>query len=403
MAASAGIIADSLKVGDHVRLDRPFTRGTAGLCYLLFGCFRGDKQVVKPSHFSFVLANGVAHGERLAQSIQTSLPTGATLISDIRLASPALTIGMDFPSLAARSIGRISSFKRVFHAIKLRSKLPRRLEHKSRVYGEYLFLSQAVRFQAAQEILASTSEPIFILTDFDRDAYSAPWVLQANKLGHTTATLVHGTPNTENYLPVLANHVFTWGENQASWFRHHIRERLPGIYIVGRTDINKDGSQKEMLDSRLVICHSREFLSVDEEAKILAEIRAATGRYDAISLRLHPSATIDTLDDPWKRIARSCDSVSIGTDRLVDSLQANDYLIACMSSSAVEAFSLGVRVTIVADDARELPADLESIAQSLKNRSTPDEQQKLRSSIVARFGDEASKELKRVLSELSGR
>lgn len=236
MQVTANEVVESLVLGDHQNLGRLPLRGAYGLAVLARGVFRkSDTYRLPEAEVIHVVASAVAHGSRLTTAVAVALDgLNIVQVSDARLASVPVT---DFPGVGARSIGRHSTRGRLRAALRLRRTANREAVlalSRSRIYGEYLFLAQAIRYALVAEALTSSSGVGMVLSDFDRHAYTRPWVWTANELGLNTATMVHGSPNS-NYIPVIAKTVLVWGEVQAEWFAKHSPGTL--VEIVGRPDI----------------------------------------------------------------------------------------------------------------------------------------------------------------------
>lgn len=357
-ASYARDVAASLEQGDHISLDRKTVRGALGVAALIIGCLTRTDDFAGLAPVRLVIANPISHGARLGAAVIDALPPDATVICDHRLAEPELSRGSSFPSLAPRSIGRIVTWSRLRSAVRLRRALGAMPRGASRLHGEYLFLAQAIRFSAARQALRE-DRPRLLLVDFDRHSYAAPWVHAAKDEGVVTATLVHGTPNAWNYLPVLADHVLVWGEVQRDWMRNHgVRA---GVQIIGRPDVS-DAPLPDRAPHRLIVAHSAERLSETEVARILERAVSARAAGHEVVLRLHPSVPTERLDSRWRSIADVADQVVSGHGSLSAELRNGDILAVVGSSSAMDALAKGGHVEVLADSDRPLPADLEALA-----------------------------------------
>lgn len=356
----ARLIAASLEQGDHRGLDRKALRGAVGCGALLLGCVTPASATAGTSRVRFVAANPVAHGARLVTAVAGILPEDSTVVADHRLADEALRGGEDFPSLSLQSMIRIVTWRRLGSALQLRRRLRSIPAGASRIFDEYLFLAQAIRFEAARDALTAGGTRL-VLVDYDRHAFSAPWVHAANSAGIATATLVHGVPNEWNYLPVLAEHVLVWGEVQESWLKS--RGTQAEIHVVGRPDI-ASGPLRENVTARLIVSHSAERLSDGETRRLRDRIAKAGERGMDVVLRLHPSVPEKRLSDDWRSIADAADRVIAGSSSLSDDLGADDVVVAIASSSVMDALARGVQAEVLADPGRPLPADLEVLARS---------------------------------------
>lgn len=354
----ARLITESLQQGDHTGLDRKLVRGVVGWAALILGCVTPTRTRDSRSPVRFVVANPVAHGARLGVAVAAILPEGATVVTDHRLAADALTTGEDFPSLAPRSMLRVATLSRLGSALRLRRELNAVPAGDSRIYAEYLFLAQAIRFAAARDALIASGTKL-VLVDFDRAAYAAPWIHGAKTAGIATATLVHGVPNEWNYLPVMADHVLVWGEVQAAWLRSH--STSAGIHIVGRPDV-MHGPLPERTPAQLVVSHSAERLSDGEIRRVRVRIDLARTQGMEVVLRLHPSVPEDQLGDDWRSVAEAADRVVSGITSLSDGLGSDDVVVAISSSAVMDALARGVRAEVLADPERQLPVDLEVLA-----------------------------------------
>ncbi|PQZ59108.1 hypothetical protein CQ040_07665 [Microbacterium sp. MYb54] len=385
----ARLVAESLRQGDHIGLDKKPIRGALGVLFLGLGCLTSGASTARSAPLRFVIANPVAHGARLGAAVMEALPPGSTVLSDHRLAAAPLSTGEEFPSLAPRSMVHLVTWRRLRTALRLRRSLPGGPGGASRLYGEYLFLAQAVRFAAAHDALIDGGTRL-ILVDFDRHAYAAPWIYAAKNQGVATVTLVHGMPNAWNYLPVLADDVLVWGEAQREWMRENGVEA--GVHVVGRPDISAE-PLKLRETARLLISHSAESLSPSEVERLLARMTAGRRTQQEIVLRLHPSVPFERLDESWARIAEAADRVVSGGGSLSDDLGVGDVVVVVRSSSAMDALARGVRAEVLADRDRRLPADLEELARRSGSAESVDPAHH-----VAAVGGEATQRIRAWLS-----
>ncbi|MBC7594103.1 MAG: hypothetical protein H7288_09220 [Kineosporiaceae bacterium] len=154
----------------------------------------------------FVVSNPVAHGARLAKAVQKWTAGSAVLtVADARFADPSLQIDAGFPGISARSLAPISSLRNLAFALHLRRRLPsgELLRGSSNCfYREYLFVAQAIRYRTLFSEVGNLSPSTVALADFDRAAYSRPWIWAAESAGLVTAMLVHGSPTVANYVPL---------------------------------------------------------------------------------------------------------------------------------------------------------------------------------------------------------
>lgn len=360
-------VLESLRVGDHTFHTLPVLRAARGFQQILCAGLVREKAAARPtppnSQIVLIAANPVAHGARLVASVRESIKSSTmSVVTDARLAEEGLEIEYSFPGISGNSLLSFVSRKRLVFAFKLRSLLPRRtslIGSTSRLYREYLFIAQAVRYAACHAAVKQMPPTTILLTDFDRHTYCQPWVWAANGIGMTTVTLTHGSPNEANYVPVLARHSLVWGAVQKEW----MEDKSPGVdvQIVGRPDLAGHRFGQSGTVPRVVLCHSRERLSIDETDSLVAHLSNLTKNGHVITLRLHPSATENDLDERWSRVASMVNDVVVSRDSFVSSLRSSDLVICIASSSAVEAIAVGVAAVVIADEARTLPGDLEAI------------------------------------------
>ncbi|WP_431863621.1 hypothetical protein [Microbacterium algeriense] len=353
-------IAESLTLGDHRNLDRQMVRGALGLLVVGSGLFRssvklglGSPQVVH------VVASAVAHGARLTAAAGSALGAlTVARVADARLSDVA--VDADAPGISPRSMRSVVNRRHVREALRIRRRAAGsvvRALSASRVYAEYLFLAQAIRYAIARDAVADLPESSVVLTDFDRHAYSRPWIWAANQRGLRTITMVHGSPN-RNYVPVLAGSVLAWGQVQADWFA--ARSPEVRVEIVGRPEVREVELQPAPL-RRVVICHSAEELSAAEAERLIDTVGELRDRGIETSVRLHPSVPADRVAGRWADVVRAAGCVVETRDSFIESLSAGDGVICVSSTAAVEAMVIGTPVAVVADAARELPADLEAL------------------------------------------
>lgn len=360
-----------------------------GIGILLGGCVI-PTPTVQTSRMLFIVANPVAHGARLAGAVIDALPPGATVVADHRLAEPAATGGTDFPSLAPRSLVRFVTVDRLRRALRLRRTRPRMPEARSRLYSEYLFFAQAIRFTVASEALDGSAVES-VLVDFDRAPYAAPWVDAAKRARLSVSTLVHGTPRRATYLPVLADHILAWGSVQKEWFRRQgVQAR---VHLVGRPDVV--GGRTTSGKPRLIVSQSAEVLTETEVQRLIERMRAAREEGHEVVLRLHPSVSESVLDPEWRRIKDVADRVTVGRSAFSDDVTVDDVVVVIESSAAVDALAIGGKAEVLADRERALPADLEALVQARESRHEIDGR-----TMVVAIGDESQRRIAAVLNSL---
>lgn len=359
----------SCAVGDHDHHSRQSVRAMFGFSQLAMGSIlnlrRSTRIADAGSDVLFVVNNPVAHGSQFARAVlESARSSRMATVSDHRLADKSIPVDLAFPGVSPRSLRAITTLERLRFAFELRRLLPRGarlLGASSRLYGEYLFAAQAIRYAAVHAIVSMLPDSTVVLTDFDRAAYGRPWIWTAGARGLETITLVHGSPNETNYVPVLARHAFVWGEVQRAWLEQRSPDTLTAI--VGRPELRAPSMSRTAAE-RAVICHSREVLSSEESRVLSARLREFRARGLRIVLRLHPTAAEQDLDARWTAVAKLADEVITGRESFLDSLRPSDIVVCVSSSSAVEAVVSGIPTIIVADDSRVLPSDLEAIRTS---------------------------------------
>ncbi len=347
-------------------------RAALGFALVLLGAVRPPIQPRIDAQVLLVIANGVAHGARLANALAGSLPAGRTrnVIADRRLASPDAEAlnglsTVHAPGLAPRSVWRISSFARLGEYLRLRRALGARAPRysSSRFYDEYVFLAQALRFLLAMDVVPTTAG--LMVCDFDRDAYSSPWLWACERLGIPTVTAVHGTPSALTYLPLLAETVLAWGAVQRAWFT----QLAPGVRatLAGRPDIASRVPVAGAVE-RVIICHSREELKPSEATRLadLAERYRRSG-VECV-LRLHPTAA-EPVGAGWNMVAAQCRVEVVGFEPLSESLVRGDFVVGVVTSALIDALIDGYPVAVFADPERPLPADIAAIAEYSRERS----------------------------------
>ncbi|WP_130506704.1 hypothetical protein [Microterricola gilva] len=328
--------------------------------------FGNDKEALPPGEVLLLIANPLAHGARLASATQRSIHSRSVVtVADARFADPSLKIDYSFPGISSRSLKAATTFGRLFEGLRLRRSVPRThqlIGSQNHFYREYLFLAQALRFIEAREIVSRLAPETVLVTDYDRHTYNWPWISAANERGLSTASLVHGSPNDSNYVPVLARNVLVWGQAQLSWFA----ERSPDAraIVVGRPDLSNWTADAPQRLRRVVVCHSREILSLTEVERITASVAAFQRRGLEVHLRLHPSMVEEGLDSNWARISRMASSVSGGRESFAESISASDVVVCVTSTSAIDAITKGVLTLVLCDDDRVLPCDLGEVRRN---------------------------------------
>lgn len=356
-------IAASLRIGTEMSLDRQLLRSAAGFTALLGGAARRTAADREPDDGAVwtAFASPVAHGAVLAAAVGEALAGLKTeLVADSRHASKDLGVTFSFPGLAPASVVSVSNWTRLARAVGLRRALPAgalRSLPVARLYGEYLFLAQAVRYQAAEDALSGAA---LVLTDFDRHNYCRPLVWAAKRHGVPTMTLVHGTPNEINYVPVLADWVGVWGAAQDEWFRRH----SPGTAraVIGRPEAEEFQRPAGPL-RRVILCHSMEELSDAEAGSLRRLISELRDRGVACEVRLHPKVRHQKGLGSWETVAELADRTELAEGDLFAKLKPGDGVVAVTSSAVIQACVAGYPVAVIADPQRVLPADVALVAR----------------------------------------
>lgn len=351
----------SCRQGDHLDVDKRSVRAVLGFLLVFLGVFRRPQSIKTNAPVLLIVANCVAHGRRLAEALERSIPPNLPfhVLRDERLSTLATTRGLNAPGLAPRSVWRLASVTRLAFYLRLRLYIGRRLHPytSSPYYNEYIFLAQVLRFSAARASVSSDTR--LIVTDFDRSAYSWPWVWAGARLGVPVITAVHGTPNERSYLPVLSETVLAWGSVQEAWFK----SRCPGVRIevVGRPDLHSRVAAPRHV-ARVIICHSREDLTHFETRQLidLAIQARAAGLYCVV--RLHPSSST-TIGRGWRDVAAHCRVEPPNHTPLSVSLQPGDLVVGVLTTALVESLISGHLVLAVVDPTRLLPPDVAAIGE----------------------------------------
>lgn len=361
------VIAESCGHGDHLRLDHLPLRAAVGLALILLGTMRRRSRPSLESDVLLVIANGVAHGSRLADALADSLPGGLTytVVADQRLVSSESQAlnganAVHAPSLAPRSVWQISSISRLREYVRLRRALKTSaLRHtSSRLYDEYVFLGQTLRFLTARDSVSETTR--LLVCDFDRPAYSYPWVWACKRIGIPTVTAVHGTPAAATYLPVLADAALAWGQVQHGWFAR--LSPATRVLITGRPEIESRATVSPVI-LRVVICHSREELSQSEVARLVKLVESCRSAGVGCVLRLHPSST-EADGTGWKVIAAGLvKDEAAGRIPFAQSLRGGDLVVGISTSALVDGLLAGHPVVGLADVERVLPPDVAAITE----------------------------------------
>lgn len=359
----AAEVAASLTIGNEMSLDRQVLRSLAGFAGLLAGAALRKSVPAAPAGNAvwMVSASPVAHGAALASAAWDALSgLKVELVADARHAAKDLAVTSSFPGLAPASMVSASSWARLARAVRLRMTLPAtglRAVPVAPLYREYLFLAQAMRYQAAE---ASLPGAALVLTDFDRDNYCRPLVWAAKRLGIPTMTLVHGTPNEANYVPVLADWVGVWGTAQAEWFARH--SPAASSAVIGRLEADECQPWSGPL-KRVILCHSMEVLSATEVQALTRLVSELQDREVACELRLHPKVRQQRGLGSWEPVAELTDKTELAQGDFFAQLKPGDGVVAVTSSAVIQACVGGYPVAVVADPERVLPADVAVVAE----------------------------------------
>lgn len=349
----------SLTQGEHLRHDRQNLRSLVGFLRLLLVLFLPRRSIYRPDSAVYVLlANPVAHGARFAAAVLDALDSkpGAKLIGDRRYVDESIRGRThNFPSLSVASMRGCVDIASIAWALRLRGKASLDNFYRpelSRMYLELLFLMQAIRYRLAWNYVQLETEPRLWLADFDRSAYCRPLIWGARLTGQPTATLVHGTPN-KNYLPLVAEHVLVWGENQRTWFMRYTAG--PQVHVIGRPEV--DGVIRNSGTGGIRIVHSLEVLSESEQYALRSVCEEALSRGTHPSLRIHPSASMKDVHESWQPLVELCE-LEQNDNPLMESVAKEDVVLGVLSTAVVDAVTYGVQGWSVADIGRDLPCDI---------------------------------------------
>lgn len=404
--ATPAEVIESLDVGDHRNLSRLPVRALLGFALMGFRFVTRRTYSVRPigvPEIVHVIANPVAHGAALSSAVSDSLSgMKVARIADARIADPTIGVDFDAAGLSPRSMSAILSRGHLARAIRLRTSTPYsavRSLSTSRLYSEYLFLAQAVRYFVAEDVLATIPDSATVLTDFDRSAYARPWVVASKRRGLPTATMMHGSPSTR-YVPVLADTALVWGQAQAEWLSRHSPDTV--ARTIGRPELEAGVTDATPL-KRVIVCHSAEDLTSGEADRMTSAISMLQARGIRVSLRLHPSATSGA-GASWSPVENIADETIMSRGSFVASLAPGDGVLVVTSTAAVEALTAGYRVLVLADAERDLPSDIEAMRAQPSNTvetflNGHESGHGFREGIVAHTGADARRKLKSVLAQ----
>jgi len=411
----AADIIDSLRIGDHRANAQSTSLGIQGFAALLLGPFSSRRvlETARATTVLYAVANPVAHGARFSGATIRALDEYAstTVIADKTVASDAVRVDHSFPGLGRRALARGTTLRALLFALRCRSHATSgelAVIGGSRLWREFVFAAQAARYQLAGHLMAQIPRSTLVLTDFDRSAYARPLIRAAAARGIKTATFVHGAPNSANYAPALADTVLAWGNAQDEWWRRTSPETSREVVgrpdLVRRTDLLRECNE-------LVVAHSAERLSPDEEQSLHALVNSATRRGIRTTLRVHPSISTSALDGAWRRVAERVDVLVSGTEAVADVTGPDTSVVVVSSSTLVDALLAGARGVVVASADRPLPcevdyvhrhqgADLEDIAFG-----PPAEADQLfrslTSSLVQHVGEDSATEIVQALARIA--
>jgi len=195
---------------------------------------------------------------------------------------------------------------------------------------------------------AAQTNPLAVVTEFDRCAESTPLILAAKKHKIQTVTLIHGVLEDYSFTPFLADHIFCWGKSQKSQLIS-IGIDPKRIFITGNpmfADKKQENNLENHIHNDLCIClaispgfDNRSLIEPFASALNLAEnVRGI--------LKLHPSLKKD--DFKWVELISS--KIEILTSQEIqnsDLFIELDLIIINDSGVANEALAAGVPVTVM--------------------------------------------------------
>jgi len=200
------------------------------------------------------------------------------------------------------------------------------------------------------------TQPLMVVTEYDRDSWVAPLILSAKAQGIPTATMIHGfTEPSFDYFPFLAETVFCWGQAQVRQF-----ERLgvdPSRLVCTGTPRLR---RREAVDSQtakvrlgfqpnipLAILATQNITDSDRRCLVrvfcegLSRLPRAAG-----AVRLHPMESVAFYSGEIARFP-SVRFFTTAEASLDDTLAAADILVCHNSTVALEALAQETPVVIL--------------------------------------------------------
>lgn len=220
------------------------------------------------------------------------------------------------------------------------------LKSRFNIHGAlYLYLKVTLKYQTQRlylfnKLLAEV-KPEVIVTDHDRQSINSALIIAGKQLHIPTYTFIHGSTDPEaNFLPLIADHMFCWGQKHVDQFMK-FNISSDHLIIAGNPRLHRTGisSGLQVQDKILV-----SFISnpIDlQERMILAEIfgeaiEIAHQINPNISglIKLHPNESADE----YKKIGNRYEHLSIVTSAEMDNKTLFDTSAIIVSHNSTMSF-----------------------------------------------------------------
>jgi hypothetical protein len=204
---------------------------------------------------------------------------------------------------------------------------------------------QIKQYSLAKTIL-SDIKPKLILADLDRYPTNVPFILAARKFSISTITLIHGSTNPiDNYIPVLADHLFAWGEYHRRVFKEQLKQEVQ-VHVVGNPKIKKFREQKQFptpKNNLIVGWATSEHKDEVQEKLMGIFLQGTRGVYKKL-IKPHPRENIER----YKETLEAFEDVTISDQSPDDFLKEIDLL--CVRNSQIGSDTLAYNIPIIVID-----------------------------------------------------
>lgn len=227
------------------------------------------------------------------------------------------------------------------------------INFKEKVIVFYCIIIQVKQYYFARKIL-SILKPDIVLADFDRYSANIPFILAARNLSIKTVTLVHGATNPPQiYVPVIADHLFAWGQYHEYFFTKEHSQTVK-CHIVGNPKIKlfEENRQFPYAADEISIGWATTNKTPELRKRLTRVFEEGTNHVAERIVKIHPQEKVE-----WYHEFQSKLNLQIVDNQMDNEVFFKKINILCVRRSQIGSDALSYNIPIIvidADNSRDL-------------------------------------------------